>query len=99
MYRILCVEGRLDPITLLEELRPSEAMEHVSLLNYSDREGWEQTRMACYTIAQVNSKNTIDPKSIMKFPWDEQPQKVETTAEDIKRLKERSETIAKRLYG
>lgn len=99
MYRILCVEGRLDPITLLEELRPSEAMEHVSLINYSDREGWEQTRMMCYTIAQVNSKNTIDPKSIMKFPWDEQPQKVEVTAEDKERLKKRSEEIAKRLYG
>ena len=99
MYRILCVEGRLDPITLLEELRPSEAMEHVSLLNYSDREGWEQARMISLVIAQINSKNTITPQSIMKFPWDEQPEKVEVTAEDIKRLKEQAETIAKRLYG
>lgn len=93
------MEGRLNPTTLLERLRPSEAIEHVSLLNYSDREGWEQTRMMCYTIAQVNSKNTINPQSIMKFPWDEKPQKVEVTAEDKERLKKRSEEIAKQLYG
>ena len=99
MYRILCVEGRLDPTTLLEKLRPSEAMEHVSQLSYSDREGWEQARMISLVIAQINSKNTIDPKSIMKFPWDEQPQKVEVTAEDKERLKKRSEEIAKQLYG
>ena len=87
------------PETLLEKIRPSEAMEHVSLLNYSDREGWEQARMISLVMAQINSKNTITPQSIMKFPWDEQPQKVEVTAEDIKRLKEQAETIAKRLYG
>lgn len=89
----------MEPITLLEKLRPSEAIEHVSMLNYSDKNGWEQARMISYAIAQVNSKNTITPESIMTFPWDEQPQKVETTAEDIKRLKEQAETIAKRLYG
>ena len=89
----------MEPITLLEKLRPSEAIEHVSMLNYSDKAGWEQARMISYAIAQVNSKNTITPESIMTFPWDEQPQKVETTAEDIKRLKEQAETIAKRLYG
>ena len=74
-------------------------MEHVSLLNYSDKEGWEQTRMLSYTIAQVNSKNTITPQSIMKFPWDEQPQKAEVTKEDKERLKKRSKEIAKQLYG
>ena len=89
----------MEPITLLEKLRPSEAIEHVSLLNYSDKEGWEQARMISYAIAQVNSKATFTPQSIMSFPWDTKPEKVETTAEDIKRLKEQAETIAKRLYG
>ncbi len=89
----------MEPITLLEKLRPSEAIEHVSMLNYSDKEGWEQARMIGYAIAQVNSKATITPQSIMTFPWDEQPQKVEVTAEDTERLKKQAETIAKRLYG
>ena len=89
----------MDPLTLLEKLRPSEAIEHLELLSYSNRDGWEQARMVSYVIAQINSKNSMTPQTIMRFPWDEQPQKVEVTAEDKERLRKRSEQIAKQLYG
>ncbi len=98
MYRILVVEGAMDPLTLLEKLRPHEAIEHVTHLPYRDKEAWEQARLIAYVMAQVNSKDRITPQHIAEFPWDEK-KVTEVTQEDRERLKKRAEQIAKKLYG
>lgn len=35
------------------------------------RNGWEQTRMLTWVIAQVNSSEELDPSELIKFPWED----------------------------
>ena len=44
---------------------------HLTLLSYSDRTSWEQTRLLLWATMQVNSAKKIDIKKVLKFGWDE----------------------------
>lgn len=95
MYRILVIEGGMDPVTLLEKMRPHEVIEHLGGLKYRDREGWEQARMIAYLIAQVNSRKELSPREVMPLPWDEKVEVQEITDEDLERLAKKAEEIKK----
>lgn len=64
-------------------------------LNMRNRESWEQTRLLGYIIAQANSTKTLTPSDIIRFPWDEQQGKKDTSVSDadMKRLREKAKLI------
>lgn len=64
-------------------------------LNMRNRESWEQTRLLGYIIAQANSTKTLTPSDIIRFPWDEQKDKKDTSVSDadMKRLREKAKII------
>lgn len=43
---------------------------HLTLLSYSERASWEQTRLLLWSIMQVNSTKKIDANKVLKFEWD-----------------------------
>lgn len=51
---------------------------------------WEQTRMICYMVAQVNSRKKLKPSDVMSFKWDETTTSTAISNEDITRLKEKA---------
>ena len=60
---------------------------------------WEQTRMICYMVAQVNSSKKLKPSDIMSFRWDEETTSASTAIsnDDIARLKEKANKTINKL--
>lgn len=57
-------------------------------LYLKDKEGWEQTRMLAYIMAQVNSTKPLKASDIMRFLWDKQPEEsLPPSGADIERLR------------
>lgn len=48
---------------------------------------WERLRMACLCMLQPYSKNTLSPRDVMQFPWEEEAEKPqeEISNEELKR--------------
>lgn len=46
-----------------------------------NKESWEQTRTISYITAQCQSTKPLDMKSMMTFPWEKEPVKVDTQEE------------------
>lgn len=46
-----------------------------------NKESWEQARTISYITAQCQSTKPIDMKSMMTFPWEKEPVKVDTQEE------------------
>lgn len=42
-----------------------------SMHERDERESWEQLRMQCLCTLQPWSKNSLEARDIMEFPWDE----------------------------
>lgn len=68
-------------------------------LSGCDRALWEQTRLKIYSTASMFSKNKIDIKDIMTFPWEQTEEEpvTEMTNTDKERLSKRAEMIARTL--
>lgn len=81
----------------LHKMDTWEAMEMVGMLEYADRQAWEQTRAQVYVAAQSNSKRKLKATEVMKFPWDSDIEKStltkELTEDDRERLRKRAEMI------
>ena len=60
-----------------------------------NKESWEQTRLLSYITAQVNSTKKLNITDIMKFSWDAEKIKAETsiTNDDIARLRDKAKQI------
>ena len=64
------------------------------MLEYTNKQEWEQTRFKCYIQAQTQSTKKLNPQDIIKFTWDETTNKEnKTTKEDIERLKAKANKI------
>ena len=67
------------------------------MLEYTNKQDWEQTRLKCYITAQSQSTKKLQPSDILKFSWDEATNKenknTTITKEDVERLKRKAEKI------
>lgn len=62
-------------------------------IHLSYKEGWEQTRMMSYVIAQSNSTKKIRPTDLILFPWDRtdtESGETSISTEDVVRLKKKA---------
>ena len=68
-------------------------------LNRRNRESWEQTRLIGFIIAQSNSSKTLKQTDILKFPWDDEEEKEDTsvTDEEIARLRAKAKMVESQL--
>lgn len=62
-------------------------------MNRKEQEEWERTRMVMYTIAQVNSTESLTPEILFPFPWDEDRKSVEINEEEVSNLRQRAKSF------
>lgn len=85
----------------LNKMESWEAMEMVGMMDYADKNSWEQTRAQVYVATQSNSKRKLKPTEVMKFAWDDDKIEdgtltKEITVDEKERLKKRAEMIRER---
>lgn len=81
----------LPPAYVLDEMETYEMRALLQHRDYSARTSWEQTRQIVYTMAQTHSSKQLCPRDIMEFTWEKEGNdKKETTAEDVKRLRQQA---------
>lgn len=61
----------------LDKMKPYELDIICDGLHLRNKDSWEQTRMLCYVMAQVNSKKKLKVTDLMTFPWEKGFKKVE----------------------
>lgn len=68
-------------------------------LNRRNRDAWEQTRLLGYIIAQSNSTKTLKQTDILRFPWDDETEKEDTsvTEDEMKRLRDKAKAVESQL--
>lgn len=68
-------------------------------LNRRNRDAWEQTRLLGYIIAQSNSTKTLKQTDILRFPWDDEAEKEDTsvTEDEMKRLRDKAKAVESQL--
>mgnify|MGYP003397970124 FL=1 len=81
----------------LDVLQPYELNVILSILEYTTKQEWEQTRLKCYIQAQTQSTKKLKPSDIIKFNWDETANKEKNTntitTEEIERLTAKANKI------
>lgn len=70
----------------------------LSMLEYTTKQDWEQTRFQSYITAQSQSTKKLQITDVLKFSWDNEATNKENknttiTKEDIDRLKRKAEKI------
>lgn len=69
----------------------------LSMLEYTTKQDWEQTRFQSYITAQTQSTKKLNPQDVLKFSWDEATNKENKntyiSTEDVERLKRKAEKI------
>lgn len=68
------------------------------MLEYTNKQDWEQTRLKCYITAQSQSTKKLQPSDILKFSWDNEATNKENkntyiSKQDIERLKAKANKI------
>ena len=57
---------------------------------HAERSAWERTRMQCLCMLQPYSRHRLQPRDVMRFPWDsEGDQEEKLTAKEIRERFER----------
>ena len=79
-------------------MKTYEVAEYLGSVQYRGRDNKDMARMIAQVIAQVNSKNTIKPADIVKFPWDSDKPVPVVTDEEREQLAKRAEAIKKQLW-
>lgn len=94
-YKVCSIEYFLDRMTFLEAQILTE-----NILN-SIKQEWEQTRLISYVTAQSQSSKKIQISDIIKFPWDKETKKGNTTVsqEDRLRLIEKIKKLESNLHN
>ena len=69
----------------------------LSMLEYTTKQDWEQTRFQSYITAQTQSTKKLNPQDVLKFSWDEATNKENKntyiSTEDVERLKAKANKI------
>lgn len=79
-------------------MKTYEATEILGSIQYRGRDLKDMSRLIAQLIAQVNSKTTISPVDIVKFPWDDDRPVPVVTDEERGQLAKRAEAIKKQLW-
>lgn len=68
-------------------------------LNRRNRDAWEQTRLLGYIIAQSNSTKMLKQTDILRFPWDDEEEREDTsvTEDEMKRLRDKAKAVESQL--
>lgn len=90
------MEGGLPPDYVMDRMQPYEIEIALEGLHLKHKELWEATRMVMYTIAQVNSRSTIDPKELLRLPWDEGAD-MEDSADHYEEMKKEMSNMLKQM--
>lgn len=82
----------------LDHMQAYELNVILSMLEYTNKQEWEQTRFKCYIQAQTQSTKKLNPQDILKFSWDNEATSKENkntyiSTEDIKRLTAKANKI------
>lgn len=82
----------------LDHMQAYELNVILSMLEYTNKQEWEQTRFKCYIQAQTQSTKKLNPQDILKFSWDNEATSKENkntyiSTEDIERLKAKANKI------
>lgn len=54
---------------------------------YAYKDGWEQSRLVAYLVAQTNSSKQLKQSDIVKFHWDRQEENTSISNADVERLR------------
>lgn len=54
------------------------------------KDGWEQSRLIAYMIAQTNSTKKLKLTDILKFQWDKEEAETSISNADVDRLREQA---------
>lgn len=54
------------------------------------KDGWEQSRLVAYMIAQTNSIKRLKLTDILKFHWDDEEAVTSISNEDVARLRDKA---------
>lgn len=54
------------------------------------KDGWEQSRLVAYMIAQTNSTKRLKLTDILKFHWDDEEAVTSISNEDVARLRDKA---------
>lgn len=70
----------------------------LSMLEYTTKQDWEQTRFQSYITAQTQSTKKLNPQDVLKFSWDNEATNKENkntyiSTEDVERLKAKANKI------
>jgi hypothetical protein len=95
------MEGGLNPKYVLDEMEQYEIAPLIKGISKKNKESWEQTRLIAYITAQTQSTKKLKITDIIKFPWDDEKNDVDTAVsnEDINRLTNKANLIKEKLYG
>lgn len=106
MFRVLCFEYKIVSVPyFMDELEEYEIKDILENLLYTDKNGWEQTRLNVYATAQTHSKKKIAPTDVLEFPWEKENvdvskgEETTITKSEIDRLKEKAKTLEKKLQN
>lgn len=89
----MVLEAGLDPGYVLDRMEMYEVRIVLDNLWRKNREAWERTRREIYTIAQVNSKRTLNPRDLLPFPWDERGMEASASMSDEERERLRRKSM------
>lgn len=79
----------------LDDMQPYELNIILSMLEYTTKQDWEQTRFQSYITAQSQSTKKLSIDDILHFTWEDKKNddKCYVSKDDIKRLTEKANKI------
>lgn len=79
----------------LDFMQPYELAAITEVLEYTTKQEWEQVRFQSYVQAQSQSSKKIKPTDILKFGWEQDNTKKDTSIskEDVERLINKANTV------
>lgn len=90
LYEEVVGRGGISPDYFFDSMTFSECAAFIRGMNRKEQEAWERTRMMMYTIAQVNSTESLTPELLFPFPWDEEREPIKIDENELKELRERA---------
>lgn len=86
----------MDPEYVLDRMESYEITTILKNLHLKNKDGWEQTRLVSYMVAQVNSTKELKVKDIMTFPWEKEVEE-ESSLEDRQAVLDEMKQIENKL--
>lgn len=97
LYAILVIQLGYSPEYVLDKMQWYEVNAALKYSFYAFKDGWEQSRLISYLIAQTNSRKKLTLEDITKFYWENETIEADTkiTKKDIDRLNKMAQAYLK----